>query len=94
MPAMQAQLGMPLWLDLATTDIDAAKRFYAEAEVDGRVWGHGEGRSKKQAEQAAAREAFERLVATVEDVGIDGVDPAVEAETSAPEPSTASRHDA
>ncbi len=53
---------------------DHAKRFYAEAEVDGRVWGRGEGRSKKQAEQAAAHEAFDRLVATVEDVGVDGVD--------------------
>lgn len=53
---------------------DHAKRFYAEAEVDGRVWGRGEGRSKKQAEQAAAHEAFDRLVATVEDVGVDAVD--------------------
>ena len=52
---------------------DHAKRFYAEAEVDGRVWGQGEGRSKKQAEQAAAHEAFDRLVATVESVGVDGL---------------------
>ena len=34
-------------------------------------WGHGEGRSKKQAEQAAAREAFDHLVSTVEEVSVD-----------------------
>ena len=50
---------------------DHAKHFYAEAEVDGRIWGHGEGRSKKQAEQAAAREAFDHLVSTVEEVSVD-----------------------
>ena len=50
---------------------DHAKRFYAEAEVDGRIWGHGEGRSKKQAEQAAAREAFDHLVSTVEEVSVE-----------------------
>ena len=55
---------------------DHAKRFFAEAVVDGRVWGNGEGRSKKQAEQAAAREAFDHLVATVEEVTVDGVDAA------------------
>lgn len=30
MPAMKAEPGMPLWLDLATTDIDSAKDFYAK----------------------------------------------------------------
>ena len=82
---------------------DHAKRFYAEAEVDGRVWGNGEGRSKKQAEQAAAREAFELLVATVEDVGVEGVDPVTDetpldaetaADAGAPQPTTTSRADA
>jgi ribonuclease III len=42
---------------------DHAKRFFATAQVDGRVWGTGEGRSKKQAEQVAAREAYRRLLA-------------------------------
>ena len=42
MPAMQAQPGMPLWLDLATTDIDAAKRFYAEL-VGWEYREHGQG---------------------------------------------------
>jgi len=36
---------------------DHAKRFFASVRVDGRVLGEGEGRSKKQAEQAAARVA-------------------------------------
>ena len=51
---------------------DHAKRFFADAEVDGRVWGRGEGRSKKQAEQAAAREAFGLLVATESPDGSNG----------------------
>jgi len=40
---------------------DHAKRFYATVEVAGREYGAGEGRSKKQAEQAAARVAWEAL---------------------------------
>ncbi len=40
---------------------DHAKRFFARVHIDGRVLGHGEGRSKKQAEQAAARMAREAL---------------------------------
>jgi ribonuclease-3 len=40
---------------------DHAKVFHAEVVVAGAVWGDGEGRSKKQAEQAAAREACNRL---------------------------------
>ena len=35
-----------------------AKTFYAEVRVDGEIWGHGEGPSKKTAEQAAARMAW------------------------------------
>jgi len=37
---------------------DHAKRFVASVVLDGRRWEGGEGRSKKQAEQAAAREAW------------------------------------
>ncbi len=37
---------------------DHAKRFYAEVRVAGREVGRGEGRSKKQAEAAAARNAL------------------------------------
>jgi len=40
---------------------DHAKRFYARVSLDGEVHGTGEGRSKKQAEQAAARVAWETL---------------------------------
>ena len=40
---------------------DHAKRFVATVSVNGEAVGKGEGRSKKQAEQAAAREAWERL---------------------------------
>jgi ribonuclease-3 len=40
---------------------DHAKRFFARVLVRGEVCGEGEGRSKKQAEQAAARAAWEAL---------------------------------
>lgn len=43
---------------------DHAKRFFATVVVGGRTRGRGEGRSKKQAEQAAARCAWEDLRAT------------------------------
>lgn len=42
---------------------DHAKQFFASVEVAGATYGQGEGRSKKQAEQAAARVAWEALVA-------------------------------
>ena len=37
------------------------KHFWARVELAGAAWGEGEGRTKKQAEQAAAQHAFERL---------------------------------
>ena len=40
---------------------DHAKHFYAVVEIGGEERGRGEGRSKKQAEQAAARVAYEAL---------------------------------
>jgi len=40
---------------------DHAKRFFATVSVAGTTYGRGEGRSKKQAEQAAARVAWEEL---------------------------------
>jgi ribonuclease-3 len=42
---------------------DHSKRFYATVTLRGAPYGDGEGRSKKQAEQAAARAAWERLQA-------------------------------
>jgi ribonuclease-3 len=44
---------------------DHAKRFYASVLVAGERKGSGEGRSKKQAEQAAARVAWEQLQAAL-----------------------------
>ena len=45
---------------------DHSKRFYASVRLDGQVRGEGEGRSKKQAEQAAARVAWHALHDTEE----------------------------
>jgi ribonuclease III len=56
------------------TDVgpDHAKTFTAVVSIDGEVMGRGEGANKKQAEQAAAREAYRRLSV----VG-DGMSPGV-----------------
>ena len=50
---------------------DHAKRFSAVVSIGGRTWGEGEGRSKKQAEQAAARVAWDTLASASngEDLG-------------------------
>jgi ribonuclease-3 len=45
---------------------DHAKRFVATVVLDSRRWEGAEGRSKKQAEQAAAREAWAALSAELE----------------------------
>jgi ribonuclease-3 len=50
---------------------DHSKRFYATVRLDGQPRGTGEGRSKKHAEQAAARAAWQRLHST-EDQGDAG----------------------
>jgi len=42
---------------------DHSKRFYATVTLRGENYGEGEGRSKKQAEQSAARMAWDRLEA-------------------------------
>lgn len=47
--------------DVIDTGPDHAKHFEASVSVDGDRLGHGEGKSKKQAEQAAARMAWESL---------------------------------
>lgn len=47
--------------DVVDEGPDHAKRFYATVHLGGRPRGRGEGRSKKQAEQAAARTAWESL---------------------------------
>ncbi len=48
---------------------DHAKRFFASVTVAGEVRGRGEGRSKKQAEQGAARQAWENLAALLDGPG-------------------------
>jgi len=42
---------------------DHAKEFTATVYIGGQAYGSGEGRSKKEAEQRAAREAYDRLMA-------------------------------
>ena len=61
------ELGARRWEELPTYVVrdegpDHDKRFFAEVRLADEVRGRGEGRSKKQAEQAAARDAWERLV--------------------------------
>ena len=51
--------------ELSEDGPDHEKRFTARAVVNGEVLGAGEGRSKKEAEQAAAREALAALAARV-----------------------------
>jgi ribonuclease-3 len=46
---------------LAEDGPEHEKRFWARVELGGVEWGRGEGRTKKEAEQAAARLAFDRL---------------------------------
>ncbi|MHB1138542.1 MAG: ribonuclease III [Microthrixaceae bacterium] len=52
------------------------KHFWARVELGGTEWGRGEGRTKKEAEQAAARRAFERLQKEPDDVTVSVPDAA------------------
>ncbi len=54
--------GQPPRYEVEATGPDHARTFFVTATVDGVAYGKGEGRSKKQAEQAAARHAVEALV--------------------------------
>lgn len=58
--AAQRSLGRPRYL-VRDEGPDHAKRFFATVLVDGEPSGDGEGRSKKEAEQAAAWVAYRRL---------------------------------
>jgi ribonuclease III len=55
---------------------DHAKEFTATVHLGGEQWGKGRGRSKKEAEQQAAREAFERLSAPEDQVRDGQTEPA------------------
>lgn len=70
--------------DLREDGPDHQKHFTATVRVGGQVWGRGEGRSKKQAEQAAAGDAWARVGEAGDDAttsarpgGVRGDDPAV-----------------
>lgn len=57
----KAGLGLPVYRLAAAEGPDHRKRFDVEVVVVGEVWGRATGRSKKDAEQQAAREASQRL---------------------------------
>ncbi len=76
---------------------DHAKRFSATVSVNGDAVGRGEGRSKKQAEQAAARMAWERLSAVARPVAAaspEGFAPPDEAHLTTDRTTTAEEDDA
>jgi ribonuclease III len=75
------------------------KHFWARVELAGEEWGRGEGRTKKEAEQAAARRAFERLQLESDVDGVlstvtETVDGAEAAATSSPADPTPASSDA
>ena len=51
----------PHYLVAGETGPDHAKRFLMEVRVRNRLLGHGEGHSKKEAEQAAAHMALKKI---------------------------------
>ncbi len=55
------RFGLPPRYLVETTGPDHARTFYVTVTIADEPYGHGEGRSKKQAEQAAARAAVEAL---------------------------------
>lgn len=61
--------------DVVDEGPDHAKRFYATVHLAGRARGRGEGRSKKQAEQAAARTAWESLTTELARIAAAGEPP-------------------
>jgi ribonuclease-3 len=57
---------------------DHSKRFFATVTVRGEPYGTGEGRSKKHAEQAAARAAWQRLEDVADEPALAGSRPALD----------------
>jgi len=55
------RFGSPPRYAVEATGPDHARTFYVTVTIAETAYGHGEGRSKKQAEQAAARAAFDAL---------------------------------
>ena len=56
--------------DVTDEGPDHSKRFFASVSVGGKLLGRGEGRSKKQAEQGAARQAWHAVMAEPEAAGV------------------------
>jgi ribonuclease-3 len=53
---------------------DHSKHFFATVTLRGQVFGEGEGRSKKHAEQAAARAAWDKVKANGASATLEGQD--------------------
>lgn len=53
---------MPVYNLKSTSGPDHARMFEVELQIEGKLYGTGSGKTKKEAEQEAAREALERLV--------------------------------
>ncbi len=79
--------------DLSEDGPEHEKHFSARVELGGSVWGEGDGRTKKEAEQAAARRAVQRLTEADAEHGDDtsSVPGAVEDRESTPEPAGPNR---
>ena len=78
-------LGVPYY-EVAESGPDHEKTFTADVRVGGQVYGSGSGRSKKEAEQQAAEEAWNRIRANVESAlgEVEGLlDPQVDGHSSA-----------
>jgi ribonuclease-3 len=69
------RFGMPPRYEVEATGPDHARTFYVTVTIDGEPHGQGIGRSKKQAEQAAARDAVAALTDSNDiDTTTDGSD--------------------
>jgi ribonuclease III len=65
------RFGAPPRYEVEATGPDHARTFFVTVTIDGQPHGTGIGRSKKQAEQAAARDAFAALAENT-DIATDG----------------------
>ncbi|MDT9593901.1 ribonuclease III [Nocardioides zeae] len=82
----ERSLGVPEYL-ITDEGPDHLKTFTARVRVGEGVYGHGVGRSKKEAEQQAAQTAYQELVAALEPAETAVTEPAEPAaETAATEP--------
>ncbi len=68
------RFGAPPRYEVEATGPDHARTFFVTVTIDGQPHGTGVGRSKKQAEQAAARDAVAALAATTDPANDGAVD--------------------